>query len=146
MNRDLSSPLDVTSFSERFLYVQSTKEVTVEVWPEFLPNQSKVSQSVYSWAYHVKIRNESKNRIQLINRMWIITNGARKIEEVYGSGVCGEQPIILPECHYVYTSGCPLRTPTGSMRGWYEFTDIDSQEKFRVRIPLFFLRTPSQVH
>lgn len=42
-----------------------------------------------------------------------------------GHGVVGEQPILLPGKRFEYTSGCPLRTPLGSMHGEYTFAVLD---------------------
>lgn len=130
----------------RFVYVETSRDIEVTVRPEFLPRHSRVDQNVYAWSYHVTITNHGSRRIQLLRRHWIITNGQGVREDIHGDGVVGEQPIILPQQSYSYSSGCPLRTPTGNMRGWYECVDLDTREKFQTRIPLFFLRAPAIVH
>lgn len=35
-----------------------------------------------------------------------------------GIGVIGEQPVILPQASFEYSSACPLSTPTGRMVRW----------------------------
>jgi ApaG protein len=40
-------------------------------------------------------------------------------EEVIGEGVVGEQPHLLPNEAFEYTSGAMIRTPTGTMKGSY---------------------------
>jgi ApaG protein len=121
--------------------MSSTLDVEIKVRPEFLPRQSRVDQNMFTWTYLVSITNYGSRRVQLLNRHWIITDGKGRVEHVKGSGVIGEQPILLPNTSFSYTSGCPLKTPTGNMRGWYEFLDLDTNKKFKARIPLFFLRS-----
>lgn len=129
-----------------FVYTETSGDLEVFVRPEFLRRHSRPDQNVFAWSYHVTIQNNGSRRIQLLRRHWIITNGQGIREEVHGEGVIGEQPIILPNQSYAYTSGCPLRTPTGNMRGWYECVDLDTREKVRAKIPLFFLRAPATIH
>ena len=44
-----------------------------------------------------------------------------------GEGVVGEQPLLKPRDAYRYTSGCPLPTPSGSMRGTYGMQSDDGE-------------------
>ena len=44
-------------------------------------------------------------------------DGTGNEEHVIGDGVVGKQPIIRVGESFSYTSGCPLTTPTGNMRG-----------------------------
>ena len=76
-----------------------------------------------------------------MNRHWIITNAHGKVDEVRGPGVVGETPVILPGASFSYTSGCPLRTPSGIMVGSYQMTD-EKGELFDVAIPAFSLDSP----
>lgn len=129
-----------------YVYHEASDEMEVSVRPEFLPKHSRPDQGVFAWSYHITITNTGTRRIQLLRRHWIITNGHGVREEVIGDGVIGEQPIILPGQSYSYASGCPLRTPTGNMRGWYDCVDLDTRDKVRAKIPLFFLRAPATLH
>lgn len=124
-----------------FTYEKLTGDIAVRVQPEYLPRQSRPEKGLYAWAYHVTVANLGNRRVRLLKRHWIITNGTGRVDEVYGEGVIGEQPIILPQQQFSYTSGCPLQTPTGNMRGWYDCIDIDTHEPLHVRIPLFFLHS-----
>ena len=123
----------------------TSHDITVAVVPEFLPERSSPDQLFFSYAYHVSIANRSQIAVQLLARTWIITDGSGYVETVEGDGVVGEQPWIDAGQSYQYTSGCPLRTPTGNMRGWYHFQTACGRE-FSARIPLFFLRTDSVKH
>jgi ApaG protein len=62
--------------------------------------------------------------------------------EVKGDGVVGEQPRLEPGQSFEYTSGTPLGTPSGIMRGTYQML-TDSGEWFDVGIPAFSLDAPS---
>ena len=128
-----------------FAWRVMSHEVDVSVVPEYLPERSNAERNFHAYAYHIKITNYGAEPIQLLRRHWIITDGTGYIETVEGEGVVGEQPWILPGKSYEYESGCPLRTPTGNMRGWYYFKS-NSGNRFRSRIPLFFLRPNSLRH
>ena len=110
----------------------------VEVEPRFLPEQSAPSQGIYSFAYTITITNTGEVPAQLISRHWVIGNSAGETEEVKGLGVVGQQPLLKPGEAFQYTSGCRLRTASGSMEGHYFFVAEDG-ERFEVQIPPFML-------
>lgn len=111
---------------------------SVEVAPRYLPEQSAPEQGVWSFAYTITIQNTGEVPAQLISRHWIITNELGEIEEVKGLGVIGQQPLLRPGESFEYTSGCRLRTATGTMQGSY-FCVAEDGERFEVEIPLFVL-------
>lgn len=125
-----------------FPYEATTREVTVRVSVSYLPEQSEPAHGRWFWAYHIRIENGGAEAVQLLTRHWIITDGRGAIEEVRGEGVVGDQPMIDPGESYDYVSGCPLRTPTGSMEGSYGMIDVDG-EPFEVAIPRFPLHSPA---
>ena len=110
----------------------------VEVEPQFLPEQSAPEQSVFSFAYTITITNVGEVAAQLISRHWIIANAAGEMEEVKGLGVVGHQPLLKPGEAFQYTSGCRLRTPSGTMQGSY-FCVAEDGEPFQTPVPLFVL-------
>jgi ApaG protein len=110
----------------------------VEVVPQYLPDQSAPGQGIYSFAYTITIRNSGEVPAQLIARHWVISNALGQAEEVKGLGVVGHQPLLKPGESFEYTSGCRLRTPTGSMHGSY-FCVAEDGERFEVEIPAFVL-------
>lgn len=128
-----------------FAWGVTSHSISVVVVPEYLPERSSPEQHFYAFGYHVSICNLSHEPVQLVRRHWIITDGTGYVEEIEGEGVIGEQPWIQPGSMYEYDSGCPLRTPTGNMRGWYHFRSQNGK-LFKSRIPLFFLRTNSLRH
>lgn len=113
-------------------------EFQVQVLPEYLPDQSVPEQDLYSFAYTITITNSGEVPAQLISRHWIITNALGQTEEVKGLGVVGHQPLLKPGESFEYSSGCRLRTPTGSMQGSY-FCVAEDGERFEVDIPAFML-------
>jgi len=64
---------------------------------------------------------------------------------VRGDGVVGEQPVLKPGDSFEYTSGCPLPTPVGSMRGSYHCV-ADDGTTFEATIPEFVLSMPRALH
>ena len=110
----------------------------VEVEPRFLPEQSAPSQGIYSFAYTITISNTGEVPAQLISRHWVIGNSAGEVEEVKGLGVVGQQPLLKPGEAFQYSSGCRLRTASGSMEGNFFFVAEDG-ERFEIQIPPFML-------
>jgi len=113
-------------------------EFQVQVIPQFLPDQSSAEQRLFSFAYTITITNSGEVPAQLISRHWIITDALGQVEEVKGLGVVGHQPLLKPGEAFEYTSGCRLRTPTGTMQGSY-FCVAEDGERFEVQIPAFVL-------
>ncbi|MDP1604838.1 MAG: Co2+/Mg2+ efflux protein ApaG [Legionella sp.] len=110
----------------------------VEVEARFLPEQSAPTQGIHSFAYTITITNDGEVPAQLISRHWVIANAAGETEEVKGLGVVGQQPLLKPGEAFQYSSGCRLRTATGTMRGSY-FCVAEDGERFEVQIPPFIL-------
>lgn len=119
--------------------------ITVAARPQYLPEQSDPAEPRYTFAYHITITNEGSLAAKLISRHWYISDGLGNVEEVQGEGVIGEQPNLAPGQSFEYTSGCPLSTPFGSMRGTYHFVAEDGFE-FEAEIPEFFLVGPRTLH
>ena len=125
------------------MYTATTRNITVKVQPQFLAEQSDPVSDQYVWLYTIKIENGGTEAVQLLNRHWIITNAVGHVEEVQGPGVIGEQPVLQPGDSFQYTSGCPLRTPSGMMVGTYEMVG-PGDERFDIDIPAFSLDSPHQ--
>ena len=92
-----------------------------------------------------RLPTRGSKTVQLISRHWIIENADGKTEEVEGDGVVGEQPILGPGEQFEYSSGCPLSTPFGTMRGTYQMLTEDG-ETFDATIAPFTLSEPYPVH
>lgn len=119
----------------------TTKNIQVIVEAEYDPSRSSPPQNQWFFLYTVQITNEGTETVQLISRHWIITDAMGKVEEVRGPGVIGNQPILAPKQSFKYTSGCPLTTPFGSMRGTYQMV-TQGGVQFDVEIAPFTLTEP----
>lgn len=125
-----------------FPAAETTLGVTVRVSVSYLPEQSEPARGRWFWAYHIRLENEGEQSVQLLTRHWIITDGRGARHSVEGEGVVGEQPLIAPGGSYDYVSGCPLATPSGSMRGSYRMIG-ENGAMFDVAIPEFALLAPA---
>ena len=125
------------------MYYAVTREIRVDVEPIYLEEQSEPDDGQFVWAYRVQIENEGPETVQLLTRYWHITDGLGRIQEVRGAGVVGEQPVLNPGESYEYTSGTPLPTPSGIMKGTYQMKTT-AGEKFDIEIPAFSLDSPHE--
>jgi ApaG protein len=122
-----------------------TRGIRVHVQVRYSPEHSNPQRREWFFLYTVTISNEGPETAQLLNRHWIITNANGEVEEVRGPGVVGHQPTLRTGESFEYTSGCPLKTPFGSMRGSYEMTTEDGK-RFTAEIAPFALREPGAFH
>ena len=113
-------------------------QFSVEAAPSFLPEQSDPEAGLYGFAYTITVRNTGEVAAQLVSRHWIIQDARGHTEEVKGLGVVGQQPLLQPGEAFQYTSGCRLRTASGTMHGSY-FCVAEDGARFEVPIPLFVL-------
>jgi ApaG protein len=122
-----------------------TNHVRVEVASQYAPEQSQPFQHQWFFYYTVHITNEGEATVQLLSRHWVITDATGHVEDVKGPGVIGEQPVLTPGESFQYTSGCPLKTSTGLMRGTYQMVTADG-EHFDIEIAPFALHEPYTIH
>nr|WP_296021643.1 Co2+/Mg2+ efflux protein ApaG [uncultured Acidovorax sp.] len=115
----------------------------VQVQPEYLSEQSAPDTGVFSFAYTITITNVGEAPGQLISRHWIISDSLGHTEEVKGLGVVGQQPLLKPGESFQYTSGCRLRTASGTMHGTFHCV-ADDGEPFDTPVPLFVLEAVRQ--
>ena len=123
----------------------TSRNVRVQVRSQYIPERSAPPRHQWFFAYRIRIANEGAETIQLLTRHWIITDARGHVEEVNGEGVVGEQPVLEPGESFEYTSGCPLTTPFGSMRGEYQMVNREG-EQFDVAIPEFVLIVPGAMN
>ena len=86
------------------MYEEITKKIKITVKPEFLDEHSDPEEKRFIWAYHVKIENFGDDTVKLVSRSWTISDSLGRVQEVQGSGVVGENPILKPGCSFEYTS------------------------------------------
>ena len=120
---------------------EKTQDIEVTVWPEFIDGQSNNIGNIFIWAYQVRIDNKSNKKIKILNRYWKIVDEKGIVQEVSGEGVVGQQPEIMPNSYFKYTSGVHLLNPSGIMSGHYQ-VQVENGEIFDAKIPAFSLDTP----
>jgi ApaG protein len=123
------------------MYERETGGVKISVEPDYLEEESAPEESRFVWAYTIAIENCTSAPLQLITRKWAITDAHGRTEHVQGIGVVGEQPVIAPGECFRYTSGAPLPTPSGFMRGSYEMR-TEAGDSVVAMIPDFSLDRP----
>ena len=125
------------------------ESIYVSIETGYVSQQSKPTENRYVFFYTVTIHNNSPKVCQLLSRHWLIVDANNKVEEVYGEGVIGEQPIIKSGEKYQYTSGAVLETEIGTMEGRYFMINksVNSEtNEFEIVIPKFTLSIPRVLH
>ncbi len=117
----------------------------IEVRVTYRDSESHPENNYFHFSYDITVINRGTSTAQLMSRHWIITDGEGQVEEVRGAGVVGLQPKILPGQRFQYESSCPLSTPTGSMKGFFQMVGEDG-ETFEIEVPEFYLLNPSALH
>jgi len=120
-------------------------DMSVVVQAQYLADQSDPANQAFVFAYTVRITNSGQRPAQIISRHWVIVDGHNVREDVRGLGVVGQQPLLAAGETFEYTSGCPLKTPVGSMRGTYLCVGEDGVP-FDVVVPEFVLAMPRTLH
>ena len=122
-----------------------TEGIQVQVESFYIDSHSVPEEDCYVFTYRISVKNLSQRTVQLLRRHWIITDSTGVITEVKGEGVVGEQPVLVPDEEYEYTSGSQLKSPVGTMQGTYQMTTTDGEE-FDVVIPCFTLSVPGKIN
>ena len=122
-----------------------TNGIRVEVLSRPSPENSQPAQGQWVFEYTVRITNQGRETVQLVSRHWIITDSLEHTQEVKGPGVVGEQPVLAPGESFKYSSWCPLKTPTGVMRGTYQMARAGGSQ-FDIEIAPFALKAKHTVH
>lgn len=124
----------------------TTKGVVIEVNSMYRQTYCEGQDCQNIFSYQIHIINKNEFPIQVISRYWRITDSFGYVVEVNGEGIVGEQPIILPNSYYEYTSGCNLNAEMGTMEGKYICQNIINDEFFEVAIPKFLLCMPVKLN
>lgn len=125
------------------------KQLLITAATTYVESQSDPGTNRYVFSYTITIENKSEFPCQLLSRHWVIQDSNRKIEEVYGEGVIGQQPLIEPGEKYRYSSGAVLETDIGTMKGRYFMickSASEGNQEFDVPIPKFVLSVPRTLH
>jgi ApaG protein len=144
-----AAPSSIPAYKNRPLQATSSEAITnnvrVEIESQYAPERSQPFQNKWFFHYTVRITNEGDDTVQLLSRHWIATDGTGKTEEVKGSGVVGEQPVLAPGETFQYTSGWGLNTSNGLLRGTYQMVSEEGNH-FDVEIAPVALHEPYTVH
>ena len=76
---------------------------------------------------------------------WHITDREGRVQEVNGSGVVGQNPVLKPGGRFEYTSGWPLPAPFGVLQGTYQMI-TELGERFDAKVAPVALSEPYTVH
>lgn len=120
---------------------QITKGIKVSVKTRYDGTTLQNSQLAYLFSYFITIENNSKDTVQLLERVWEIFDALNYKEVVKGKGVIGQTPTIAPQNSYTYKSHCLLLASSGAMKGVFRMTNLSNSKKFNVTIPTFQLTT-----
>lgn len=125
----------------------STKEtradetIRVEAISWYMADQSNPEERRFVFSYTISIYNDGSQPAKLLTRHWLITDADGKVQEVFGDGVIGKQPVIQPGERHTYSSGTLIETPVGTMEGRYGMVS-PSGDHFDIPIPIFRLAMP----
>jgi ApaG protein len=123
-----------------------TRGIRVTAQSHYEAERSAPQHGDYFFSYRVRIENYGDDTVQLLSRLWIITDDAGTEQRVEGPGVVGETPTLRPGEAFEYTSFCPLRSPFGTMQGHYVMVSLATGERFEARIAPFSLEVPNTVN
>jgi ApaG protein len=128
------------------MYTAITEGVQISVNTQFRPDLSRFDLGFFFFNYQIEIRNKNNFQIQLIHRYWCIFDSLNDFNFVSGEGVVGEQPLILPNESFVYTSSVELSSEIGYMQGFYTFHNLATETYFQVNVPTFQLIFPPRMN
>ncbi len=121
---------------------QVTRGIKISVETTFEGTFYKNYKMHFAFGYKITIENQSKDSVQLMERHWLIKDSLNHSETVDGEGVIGKKPVLKPGESHIYTSGCLLTSPFGSMSGYYRMVNFTTTKKFKVKVPTFKLSAP----
>jgi len=124
---------------------ENKDNIHISVQTAFIPEQSSQRENRLVFSYTITIENKGQLSVQPLSRHWLISDSNGEKSTVTGEGVIGKQPIIAPNKKFQYTSGCVLKSPVGTMEGFYQMID-ENKNSFQVTIPVFRLALPNIVN
>lgn len=121
-------------------FVQVSHDISVQVKPIYLEEESTPIKNKHVFAYFITIKNMGEQTVKLLSRHWEIRDSAGESHEVDGEGVIGIQPVIEPGETHEYNSFCVLKSYQGSMEGYYTMEN-EEEKQLKIRIPKFLLNS-----
>lgn len=117
----------------------TTEMIRIQVFPEYIPEQSSPENNRFSFSYRVIITNYGESKVKLLSRHWLIINSDGDQEKIDGPGVVGYTPELGKGESFEYSSHCPINTNWGTMEGSYTMIHKVNGEKFEAKIERFYL-------
>ena len=111
----------------------------------FLPARSNPGMRQHAYSYTITIRNDGQEPVRLLRRHWFVHSDNGQHQEVQGEGVVGNQPRLLPDEIFEYTSWAILETPSGHMLGRFYFVTDDGEGSWVEVTPFFFQQKEEKV-
>jgi ApaG protein len=109
----------------------------------YMPSLDAPSDRPHPFVYFINIRNDSKERVSILGRKWLVReDGYPELVVVEGDGVVGQFPEIAPGGVFSYNSYHVTRGP-GTAEGSF-FGETESGRRIFTRIPTFKLTLPAE--
>ena len=108
----------------------------------YMPTLEAPPEKPHPFVYFISIHNDSTERVTILGRKWVVTEGEEKLV-VEGEGVVGQKPNLAPGDHFSYNSYHVVAfdaVATGAF-----FGKTESGEQVFVRIPDFRMQVPGVV-
>lgn len=138
-------PMKTEGLQMAYIGSMSRANLTIQVVPQYLEDQSHPERSEYAFSYAVTVFNTGDVAAQVIGRHWVITDAMGKVQEVKGLALVGHQPLIQPGAQFDYSSWTMLDTPHGMMQG--EFYCVTEDVRFfEATIEPFALARSKSLH
>lgn len=115
-----------------------TEGIRIQVFPEYVTEQSNPEINRFIFSYRVVITNEGDRWAKLLSRHWVIINAEGDRSDVDGPGVVGFTPELYAGESFEYASSTPLDTNWGTMEGEFNMMREEG-EKFDAKIGRFYL-------
>lgn len=120
--------------------------ITVKPTTVFVPELSRIYPPNYFFAYRIIIEMSKDTAVdlscQLATRYWHIIDGNGREEEVQGPGVVGQFPVMKPGMKFAWISCTTFPTPTGKMKGSFQFRNLRTGDIVDVPCPEFHMQAP----
>jgi len=119
--------------------------IAIHVKTNYVAERSDPKNYRFVFDYHISITNLTDDDVSLRSRFWKIVDGNEGVQEVFGDGVVGVQPLIAPNQDFNYSSGAILPTSVGSMQGHFVMERSDGT-RFNAPVSPFTLAAPNSLH
>lgn len=93
--------------------------LAIDINAVFLDDQSLPEDSIYLWAYHIKIINNYKKPVVIKKRVFEVIDCMGQKQVINGVGVANTEPALQPGELFEYASGLLLNQPSGFFSGHY---------------------------